>query len=230
MDQQKIEGALRDDGGKARFDLLPADALEELARVYAQGAKKYAPDNWALGMSWRRCLGSLLRHAFKWSSGEDIDKESGCHHAAHIAWNALTLVAYARRGVGTDDRYKTAVREKDPDEAKWTSDYLERLEKRRVELVEKKAPVVLNSINPMSDKPLAAKPYLSFRYKGRYGWIMIGAMDVNEALREASRSMDCAATIGNLETWDEGRQRYVPVLREATRSGEIAPATPKSED
>ena len=104
--QQKDEPALRFDAGKPRFELLPTDALEEVAKVYTWGATKYSDDNWTKGMAWRRCLGSLLRHAFAWAAGEDCDKESGLHHMAHCAWNAITLVSYAKRGVGVDDRCK----------------------------------------------------------------------------------------------------------------------------
>jgi hypothetical protein len=100
-------GALRYDAGKPRYDLIPSDALEELAKVYAHGCKKYAEDNWTKGMDWRRCLGSLLRHAFAWARGEDLDPESKLHHMAHVAWNALTLVSYFKRKVGKDDRDKT---------------------------------------------------------------------------------------------------------------------------
>lgn len=105
--QQADDPALRYDAGKARFDLIPADALEELAAVYAFGATKYAEDNWVKGMGWRRCIGSALRHIFKWSMGERDDPESGRHHLAHAAWNLFTLIAYEKRGLGTDDRLKT---------------------------------------------------------------------------------------------------------------------------
>jgi hypothetical protein len=104
--QQKDEPALRYDAGKPRFDLVPPDALEELAAVYAFGATKYAEDNWTKGMAWRRCVGSALRHIFAWASGEQNDRESGRHHLAHAAWNLFTLVAYEKRGLGNDDRVK----------------------------------------------------------------------------------------------------------------------------
>lgn len=38
------------------------------------------------------------------------------------------------------------------------------------------------------DKPLAAAGLLSYRYRGRYGWIMIGARNNEDAFTEASRS------------------------------------------
>lgn len=97
-------GALRYDDGKIRYDLIPADALEALALVYTKGAIKYAPRNWEKGMSWSRCFGSLMRHSWAFWKGEEIDPETGCHHMAMVAWNALALCAYQKRGIGEDDR------------------------------------------------------------------------------------------------------------------------------
>lgn len=103
-DTRKQGEGLRYDGGKLRYDLLPPDALEELVKVYTQGAKKYAENNWLKGMSWSRVFGSLLRHAWAFWRGEILDPETGCHHMAHVAWNAFALCTYALRKIGTDDR------------------------------------------------------------------------------------------------------------------------------
>jgi hypothetical protein len=104
--QQRLERALRYDAGKPRYELIPADALEELAKVYTAGAAKYADRNWEKGMSWSRCFGSLMRHAWKFWRGQTRDEETGCHHMAMAAWNCLALCAYHLRKVGTDDRPK----------------------------------------------------------------------------------------------------------------------------
>jgi hypothetical protein len=50
------------------------------------------------------------------------------------------------------------------------------------------------------NKPCAAANLNSYRYRGRYGFIMIGAHDVLDALREAARSTD-GVTVAKLETW-----------------------------
>ena len=102
---RKDEPGLRYDNGKLRYDLLPADALAELVKVYTFGAAKYADRNWEKGMSWSRCFGSLLRHAFAYWAGEDNDQETELPHMAHVAWNALALCAYSMRGMEDfDDR------------------------------------------------------------------------------------------------------------------------------
>ena len=96
--------ALRYDEGKLRYDLVPEDALAEYVRVLTFGASKYAPRNWELGMDWCKCYAAMRRHQVAWMSGENIDPESGIDHMAHVAWNALALVAYRLRNKGTDDR------------------------------------------------------------------------------------------------------------------------------
>ena len=56
----------------------------------------------------------------------------------------------------------------------------------------------------MSDywnRPCAASGLTSYRYKGRYGWLMIGASDTADALREAARSTDNVSP-ENLQVWD----------------------------
>lgn len=92
------------DQGKARYDLVPAHALDELVKVYTFGAKKYSDRNWEKGMSWTRCFAALMRHSWAWLRGETHDPESGLHHMAHAAFTCLALVEYARTKKGQDDR------------------------------------------------------------------------------------------------------------------------------
>ena len=61
-------------------------------------------------------------------------------------------------------------------------------------------------------RPCAAAGLTSFRYKGRYGFIMIGATNTEDALREARRSMTGPATVNNLDIWDAETARYLPVV------------------
>lgn len=57
------------------------------------------------------------------------------------------------------------------------------------------------------DRPLAAAGLTSYRYRGRYGWVMIGAADDEDALGEAERSIGGPADPTLLQRWDG--QRYV---------------------
>lgn len=52
------------------------------------------------------------------------------------------------------------------------------------------------------NRPLAAPPWDAYRYRGRYGFVMIGARDPAEALTEARRSTDGPVTLDRLEKWD----------------------------
>jgi len=97
-------GGLRYNDGKPRYDLIPPEALEDLAILYQRGASKYAERNWERGMSWCKCFASMMRHAWAWMRGEENDPETGVHHMTAVAWNAFAIVTYVRRGIGQDDR------------------------------------------------------------------------------------------------------------------------------
>ena len=95
--------------GKPPWHLLPWDAVEEVVRVIDFGAKKYNPRGWEeKPLSWVETCASMTRHTVRFLFGEDRDPETGLHHMAHAACNALFLVAYSLRGVrGKDDRRTT---------------------------------------------------------------------------------------------------------------------------
>lgn len=94
---------LRYDDGKLRYELIPPEWDEALAEVLTKGAAKYAPRNWEKGMAWSKLIGSGMRHLAKFLTGERYDKETGCHHLAHMAWNALALMSYDLREIGEND-------------------------------------------------------------------------------------------------------------------------------
>ena len=105
--EEELKGntGARFDNGKARYDLIPQQALHEIVLVYTFGAKKYDPTNWVKGMPWSKVIGPMLRHASRWLRGEKYDKESGIHHLAHLIWNAIALFIYQIHKLGTDDRH-----------------------------------------------------------------------------------------------------------------------------
>lgn len=106
-EQCKTEPAIKFDGaGKNRYDLIPAYALDELVKIYTYGANKYGDSNWIKGMSWSRFFGALMRHAWAFWGGEDLDRESGLKHMAHAAFCCLALVEYSKIHKKFDDRIK----------------------------------------------------------------------------------------------------------------------------
>lgn len=102
-DARQTEGIKHDDG-KPEWDLLPMDAINEVARVLTYGKKKYAARNWEKGMAWGRLIGASMRHIAAFMKGEEKDPESGEHHLAHAACDVLFVLAYYLRNIGKDDR------------------------------------------------------------------------------------------------------------------------------
>jgi hypothetical protein len=94
----------------ARYDLIPPEALAELATAYGKGEVKYPSDSSGIpnylqgGYSWKASFGALMRHAWRWFSGESVDPETGVHHLALVAWHCMTLMTYENRQLGSDDR------------------------------------------------------------------------------------------------------------------------------
>lgn len=113
--EQKIEKpaevGLRFNEGKIRYDLLEPFAIEQVAKVFTMGAKKYAPFNWLKGMPWSSMVASMKRHIAAFENGEDFDPESGLYHLAHAAWNALALVSYYKYFPQGDDRIHTLIKQ-----------------------------------------------------------------------------------------------------------------------
>ena len=97
-------GGKRFNTNKAPVELLCAEALEAEARVFGMGAIKYGKNNWERGMSWSTVIGCMLRHTLAIMKGEDIDKETGELHAAHVRCNAAMLIYYFNHYKEGDDR------------------------------------------------------------------------------------------------------------------------------
>lgn len=102
--EKKLGTGLRLNNGKTRYDLVPAFAQEQYAKVLTKGAEKYAERNWENGMSWSKVLASLKRHVSAIEHGEDFDNETGLLHSAHVMCNAAFLTEYYRIYPQGDDR------------------------------------------------------------------------------------------------------------------------------
>jgi hypothetical protein len=99
------QGAARenDNPAKGRPDLISPHGFHRLAVHYALGHEKYkkfGDRNWEKGLSITRCVGSILRHTFKYLAGyHDED------HLAAIAWNAFAIMHFEHEiNVGKRDK------------------------------------------------------------------------------------------------------------------------------
>ena len=91
-----IKNDRKDD--KTRWELIPLDCLEDVARVYTEGAKKYADNSWQnLENGYERYKGALLRHLYA-AESKEFDEETGCRHLAQVVWNAIALLWYSKHG------------------------------------------------------------------------------------------------------------------------------------
>lgn len=99
-----LSEAIKYDSEKIRVELLPYNALLEIAKVMTIGATKYGDNNWRKGMLWSRLYGACLRHLIAWYEGQDKDEETGLLHLAHAGCCILFLITYQLLGLGTDNR------------------------------------------------------------------------------------------------------------------------------
>lgn len=85
------ETAMRFNQGKPQLSYIPLDLMEDCARVFEYGAKKYARDNWKKGDYMTSLFDSMLRHVAALQKGEYVDPESNLPHLGHIMCNVLFL-------------------------------------------------------------------------------------------------------------------------------------------
>lgn len=97
-------GGRRDNTGKLRVDLVPADVIEALAEVLGfactQRVPPYPPRNWERGMKWSNVVASLERHLLDVKLGRRLDPSgTGLRSTALLLCNAVFLAAYDLRGL-----------------------------------------------------------------------------------------------------------------------------------
>ena len=100
MEQENKTEARKNDrlDDKLMWELLPLEDVEDIVRVYTAGAKKYGPDKWQnLPDGIRRYKAALLRHLVEFDKGNEIDEETGCHHLAAVAWNAIAMLHISKQ-------------------------------------------------------------------------------------------------------------------------------------
>lgn len=98
------EEARKASTGKCKgYHLLPWDALEELARVYEYGAKKYAPNSWRdVPNAIEEYTNAMFRHIRAVSEGRVWDEEAAAlgfkiRHQSMVLWNAAAVTALTQK-------------------------------------------------------------------------------------------------------------------------------------
>lgn len=109
--KKKLTEGVKYDADKPRYDLLSAVAVHQLVLVLTFGAAKYEDHNWRKGIVMSRLIAASLRHLFAIIRGEDIDKETGLLHSAHLMCNAMFMTEQIIMRPKFDDRWLPSVNE-----------------------------------------------------------------------------------------------------------------------
>ena len=89
------EGAKLDAGKAGYTRALRAfpRAISAVNSVSIYGEIKYTLDGWqSVDDGERRYSEAMMRHFVCVSQDDNVDNDSGLHHAAHVAWNALAVL------------------------------------------------------------------------------------------------------------------------------------------
>lgn len=100
---------VKDDQGKEKYTMIPQLALKEVAKVFTHGADKYGDFNYSKQGDILRYIDAMQRHTNQYLTGDNID-ESGVHHLACVAANALMALDGIINKTITDNRNKAYVK------------------------------------------------------------------------------------------------------------------------
>lgn len=80
------------------WELLPLQDIEDIVKVYTEGATKYGPNRWQnLENGYDRYKAAMFRHLLEYEKGNEYDDETGCRHLAQVAWNAIALLHISKQ-------------------------------------------------------------------------------------------------------------------------------------
>lgn len=95
-----------------QMSLVPIEELQEVAKLYAYGARKYAPHNWRKGYDWSLSYDALMRHIQLFWNGESThlviegDEETRISHLTSVIFHAFALMYFEKHHPDLDDRFK----------------------------------------------------------------------------------------------------------------------------
>lgn len=83
---------MKQDNGKARYDLIEWRAIDDMANIMAVGAAAHGDQGWkTLIDAEDRYFSAAMRHLVAWRGGDTIDGDSGYPHLAHVMCNIMFL-------------------------------------------------------------------------------------------------------------------------------------------
>lgn len=83
--------------GKGRYDLLPPEAIDALAKRFEYGAKLHGANNWRKGIPNSSLFDSALRHLFQ-ALADNTDED----HLAACLWNVAVLIYNRAHNLGRE--------------------------------------------------------------------------------------------------------------------------------
>ena len=111
MEGQILLSGTKKDEGKARWDLLPFEVIDAVARILTRGALKYADRNWEKGIAYGRVFAGVMRHLTEFWICKVFGRDGINHldgpesHLDHAICGLMFLSAYEKRGMTAfDDR------------------------------------------------------------------------------------------------------------------------------
>lgn len=105
--KENLQVGTKLDNGKADLSLLPKELLEEIAKAFMVGEKKYGRFQYLNGFKTSRLIAAALRHLVKYSNGEDYDQDDGQHHLGAAGACFGMLLKLQAIGKLEDDRFPT---------------------------------------------------------------------------------------------------------------------------
>ena len=83
---------MKQDHGKARYDLIEWRTIDDMANIMAAGAAAHGDQGWkTLTNAEDRYFSAAMRHLVEWRSGNIVDTDSGHSHLAHVMCNIMFL-------------------------------------------------------------------------------------------------------------------------------------------
>lgn len=96
--QQLHLPGMKYDEGKPNLSLVFggfSKALVDVGQIGTFGARKYTPNGWKeVDRLCERYMSAMLRHTMAVLDSTPFDNETGRHHLAHVAWNALAILQH----------------------------------------------------------------------------------------------------------------------------------------